>query len=348
MTPEFSFPCNADKTPRQREWQRSAFQWMTWQQAPLVGAPTGERNGFDVLDIDPNGAGWYDANRAQLPLTLAQQTPRGLHLYFRHAPGLRCSTGRIAPGVDVRAEGGYVIHWRREGLPFEEHPLAEWPEWLLDAARRTTGTPRQTTLRSDGVRSDGGSHNGAVEVAGLADALRQMNPVDWRGDFERWFALLGACKAVGIAREVFVEWSVGDLEYADRRGEIERIWECALGAHGRALYAALSQRGIKVPSASKRSLSRGSGGPTGNLQRRTEGLFAHLAQDPTEDRLFTVAATFGEIILEGRIQRWVANDLLEGACRATGLWKSLGPVRCKRTIANGYRHVEEKYLGERE
>jgi hypothetical protein len=24
---------------------------------------------------------------------------------------LRCSRGRIAPGVDVRADGGYVIWW---------------------------------------------------------------------------------------------------------------------------------------------------------------------------------------------------------------------------------------------
>ena len=80
---------------------------------------------------------------------------------------------------------------------------------------------------------------------------------------------------------------------------------------------------------------------------RTKRLLAWLAADPTDDHLFRVAATFGEIILEKRIQRWVANDMLEGACQANGLWKSLGPDRCRMTIANAYRHVEEKFLGER-
>jgi hypothetical protein len=40
--------------------------------------------------------------------------------------------------------------------------------------------------------------------------------------------------------------------------------------------------------------------------------------------------------------------MLEGACQANGLWRTLGPDRCKLTIANAYRHVEEKFLGERE
>jgi hypothetical protein len=62
MWPEFSFPCNADKSPRQKEWQRGVFQNVTWQRAALVGAPTGLRNGWDALDIDPGGMGWYARN----------------------------------------------------------------------------------------------------------------------------------------------------------------------------------------------------------------------------------------------------------------------------------------------
>ena len=45
--------------------------------------------------------------------------------------GLRCSSGRIAAGVDVRAEGGYVIWWPGVGLPVtSEMPVAAWPRWL--------------------------------------------------------------------------------------------------------------------------------------------------------------------------------------------------------------------------
>jgi Bifunctional DNA primase/polymerase, N-terminal len=113
MTPEFSFPCSADKKPRLKEWQRKLFQWQTWKFAPLVGVQTGKTNGFDVLDVDPKGLGWYDQNFDAIPKTFAQSTQRGMHLFFRAAEGLRCTTGKIAPGIDVKAQGGYVIWWRR-------------------------------------------------------------------------------------------------------------------------------------------------------------------------------------------------------------------------------------------
>ena len=53
------------------------------------------------------------------------------HLFFQHEFGLKCSAGRIAVGVDVRADGGYVIWWPGIGLPvISEKPMAMWPEWL--------------------------------------------------------------------------------------------------------------------------------------------------------------------------------------------------------------------------
>jgi hypothetical protein len=55
----------------------------------------------------------------------------GLHLVFRHAPDIRCSAGRIAPGIDVRGDGGYIIWWPATGLPVLcNGPFAPWPEWL--------------------------------------------------------------------------------------------------------------------------------------------------------------------------------------------------------------------------
>jgi Bifunctional DNA primase/polymerase, N-terminal/Primase C terminal 2 (PriCT-2) len=342
MTPAFTFPANADKSPRQTEWQRATFQGI-WKRAELVGAPTGTRNGFDVLDIDPHGVDWYDSNFDALPQTFAQATPRGLHLYFRHAPGLRCSTSRIAAGVDVRAEGGYVILWGREGLPFEDAPLSEWPDWLLKEAR---GGPLQGRTPSkqkiEGV---------GVDVGDATEALHQLDPCAWRGEHDEWFALLMGAKAAGIACDDFVEWSIGDPEYADDAEIIRVKWNSIEPRHPGAFLRALKDAGIKL---NKNKVLPAGGPPhqghtpTISLRSRTDGLRAWLAKDPTDDRLFTVAATFGEIILEKRIQRWVANDLLEGACQANGLWKLLGPDRCRLTIANGFRHVEEKFLGERE
>src|SRR5262249_11936077 len=129
------FPCNLAKEPLTahgfKDAKRGARGWKGW---PLVGFPTGARSGFDVLDIDPRGRKWFDANFDALPTTLAHSTQRGLHLLFKHGAGLGCSTNKIAEGVDVRADGGYAIYWPTTGLPIEDHPICEWPDWLLAEA----------------------------------------------------------------------------------------------------------------------------------------------------------------------------------------------------------------------
>jgi Bifunctional DNA primase/polymerase, N-terminal len=102
----------------------------------LVGVPTGPASGIAVLDIDPrhNGDQWLDACKRRLPLTMAHRTHSGgVHLLFRWRDGLRNSASQIAPGVDVRGEGGYVIWWparpERGGMVLDFVPLGELPEW---------------------------------------------------------------------------------------------------------------------------------------------------------------------------------------------------------------------------
>src|SRR5262249_13964546 len=57
-------------------------------------------------------------------------------LLFKHVDGLRNSVGRIADGVDVRAEGGFIIWWPRQKLRvLSDAEIAEWPAWLLALAR---------------------------------------------------------------------------------------------------------------------------------------------------------------------------------------------------------------------
>jgi hypothetical protein len=61
---------------------------------------------------------------------------------------MRSSAGKIAPGVDVRAEGGYVIWWPAAGFEvLSDDPLVPWPAWLdflLSPARaaRAARAPR--------------------------------------------------------------------------------------------------------------------------------------------------------------------------------------------------------------
>ena len=122
--------------------------------AVLVGSPTGEKTGFDVLDIDPRHGGdtWEREQLDRMPETRIHQTPGGgRHYLFRHAPGVRNSSGHlrkdgsiggIALGVDVRGDGGYVILPPCEGYRVvHDAEIAEWPDWLLDVMLREPDPP---------------------------------------------------------------------------------------------------------------------------------------------------------------------------------------------------------------
>ena len=109
------FPCLSSPDPRRnkRPATRRGFLDALHVEPPeawqLVGVRAGAESGVDCLDIDPDGVGWYDQNFDALPLTRSHATERGcVHLLFRHAEGLRCSEDRIAPGIDVRADGGFI------------------------------------------------------------------------------------------------------------------------------------------------------------------------------------------------------------------------------------------------
>jgi Bifunctional DNA primase/polymerase, N-terminal len=109
-----------------------------WHDHPggLIGIATGAISGFDVLDIDAKhqkAGDWWRDHRGRIPQTRIHRTRSGgLHLLFEHNAIVRCSAGRIALGIDTRADGGYIIHWPSSGLPvLSDAPLARWPSWLL-------------------------------------------------------------------------------------------------------------------------------------------------------------------------------------------------------------------------
>jgi hypothetical protein len=125
-----------------------------------------------VLDLDAKhqaAIDWHKAHHEQLPETRVHQTRSGgVHLLFRHAHGLRCSISKIARGIDVRANGGYIIWWPATGLPvLRAAPLADWPDWLLhDLVRSLDPPPPPRIVVSDTfalaqlVRLVAGAHEG--------------------------------------------------------------------------------------------------------------------------------------------------------------------------------------------
>jgi Bifunctional DNA primase/polymerase, N-terminal len=137
------FPCLADKRPATPHGFKDATTdpdriRALWGQHPgeLVGVPTGAVSGFDVLDLDVKHAEattWWREHCRRIPSTRMHHTRSGgLHLLFKHDDGMKCSAGKIALGVDTRANGGYVIWWPAAGfLEFSCLPGAPWPGWIL-------------------------------------------------------------------------------------------------------------------------------------------------------------------------------------------------------------------------
>ena len=122
-----------------------------WQQYPEanIGSPTGAHS--FVLDIDlPDGPASLEsltAANGPLPATLEQTTGSGgRHLFFKNPEGLELhnSAGKIGNGLDIRAQGGYVIlppSLHQSGNRYQwgqSIKTQEAPAWLIEAI---TGQP---------------------------------------------------------------------------------------------------------------------------------------------------------------------------------------------------------------
>lgn len=170
-------PCKADKTPACRHGVKDATDdsiavrrlFELAPSASLIGVATGEASGITVLDIDlkHDGHAWLEENFDRLPCTCVHSTPSsGFHLFFRHRPGIRNSAGRIAPGVDVRGEDGYVIVPSSPGYAVLcDAPCAPFPEWLVELIEKKTSYPRASTSRPTRILGD----------TELADILRHVS-----------------------------------------------------------------------------------------------------------------------------------------------------------------------------
>lgn len=118
------FPAHAsNKRPHVKDWPNVATTdvdqlkswWRKWPDA-MPALPTGERSGVAVLDVDMKDGKDGIATLRSLGFDTDTMSPAmiatpsgGQHIYFRHSEGLGSSAGQIGLGVDVRANGGFVV-----------------------------------------------------------------------------------------------------------------------------------------------------------------------------------------------------------------------------------------------
>ena len=175
------FPCRPDKKPYTEHGFKDASTsleeieewWRRWPDA-LIGVPTGKPSNIVVLDVDPDGLDWYQERSDKLCAGRIHRTRRqGYHLLYRQpAHDIRNSAGQLAPGIDVRGEGGYIIWWPAHGCEAvgDLEDIADAPGWLLE---RMAQAPKEPVASAGpGAPSDGYIHEGGRNAYLSREAYR--------------------------------------------------------------------------------------------------------------------------------------------------------------------------------
>lgn len=158
----------------------------TWPDAG-IGIVTGTVSGLVVLDVDVRHGGdvaleQLEREHDPIPTTLECRTGGGgCHLYFAHPGGLVRNKVGLAPGVDIRADGGYVVappSLHASGLRYvwadgrapDNIGIAPLPDWLRryaidEPTRRGYPIAHWRRLISEGVPA-GERNNTIASLAG--------------------------------------------------------------------------------------------------------------------------------------------------------------------------------------
>lgn len=149
------------KTPLSSGWQNEATRdpstikkWFSKNPNLNYGIYAGKFGVSDALlivDVDNKGEKKGDEEVFKLelegfefPKTYSQFTPTGgKHYVYRIQNAVKQSVGKIAPGLDIRSRGGYVVGSGSiisgKSYTLEEHTIIEAPAWLIEKC----GKPKQ-------------------------------------------------------------------------------------------------------------------------------------------------------------------------------------------------------------
>ena len=138
--------------------------WWHHEPAFNVAVATGTVSGIFVVDVDGLDAEAelrkLEAEHGTLPATIEAITARGRHVYFKMtAADVRNSASKVAPGIDIRGTGGYVL------APPSMHPTGRPYCWSVDCGSVIAAAPAWLLAK---IETPKGNGNGA------------MPPSEWR------------------------------------------------------------------------------------------------------------------------------------------------------------------------
>jgi hypothetical protein len=190
------FPCRADKKPLTPHGFKDASvdeaqirKWWTRHPDALIAVPTGATSGMLVIDVDPAGTEFIAEQGNRLTTGRRHITPRGKHYLYRMPSGIsiKSTVGKLAKGVDVRADNGYIIWWPATGRAVtgpDIDVLFATPPWLVDLlADKPRGGDRSTDEFLITQPPLG------LPFSEICELLKRIDPDSGRGD---WIKVLMA------------------------------------------------------------------------------------------------------------------------------------------------------------
>lgn len=223
---------NVRKIPAIKGWQDKATQdeqeiRKLWKDHPgaKVGAVTGKRAGFVLLDLDRkkdvDGIAVMKEHMKEygkLPKTLgATSASGGKHRFYKVNKQSDYSTfgvhtdilpinGEVKTGIDTRSTGGYVVIWPTPGYTFQGDldKMAKVPTWIIDR------------INSDN-KSKGEEKKSApamiVSEGQMRADLEKLDPEKFQSR-DDWMKIMMMCHSGSDSedwgRELFTKWSLRD------------------------------------------------------------------------------------------------------------------------------------------
>jgi hypothetical protein len=171
----------------------------------------------------------------------------GRHIVFRQPDPPVAGRFRWSDGVEILAKCVLTLHDPSAILYPRVAQRAVLPEafrqrWVAEAGRGDLGQPVSPINKGKVhvVHACGDGHR-------ATEALFLLDPREFgRGHHDEWLSIMNSAKYEGVGEDDFVRWSLQDPDFAGDEAIIRRKWHSLTPRHAGALWAALSERGIRV------------------------------------------------------------------------------------------------------